>query len=158
LQLLWLIRISMPLLRLDLMKRLILLVSFFCLPALVTTAADPLRPTQQTAVDEVERRGEELRGVHQAIWNLAEVGLEERKSSALLVEKLKSAGFTVEQGISGMPTAFVASYGSGKPVIGILAEYDALPGLSQKASPERDALTPEGPGHGCGHNALGAGA
>ncbi len=129
-----------------------------CCTALSVAAEPPLRPSQQTATADVERRSDELRDVHQSLWKFAEVGLEERKSSALLVEKLKQAGFDVKVGISGMPTAFVATYGSGKPVIGLLAEYDALPGLSQKTSPERDPVVTEGAGHGCGHNALGAGS
>src|SRR5262249_27366738 len=92
-------------------------------------AADALRPSQQTAVADVEARTAELSSVNKAIWEFAEVGLEERRSSALLVEKLKSAGFDVQTNVAGMPTAFIASYGSGKPVIAVLAEYDALPGL-----------------------------
>jgi len=91
-----------------------------------------LRPSQQTAIADVDRRSDDLKAVNQAIWHFAEVGLEERKSCALLVEKLHAAGFDVKTDVSGMPTAFVASYGSGRPIIGILAEYDALPGMSQK--------------------------
>src|SRR5690606_27515535 len=85
----------------------------------------------ETALADVDRRADELREVDRAIWEFAEVGLEEHKSSALLVEKLRENGFQVETGVAGMPTAFVASFGSGKPIIGILAEYDALPGMSQ---------------------------
>ncbi|MFX8871910.1 amidohydrolase, partial [Acinetobacter baumannii] len=69
------------------------------------------------------------------IWDFAEVGYKEVKSSALHQQTLKDAGFTVESGVAGIPTAFVATYGSGKPVIAILAEYDALPGISQQAVP-----------------------
>lgn len=123
-----------------------------------TKAAEPLRPSQQTAAADVDARAEELKAVNKAIWQFAEVGLEEHKSSALLVEKLKGAGFDVKTNVSGMNTAFVASYGQGKPVIGILAEYDALPGLSQKVSPTRDAAIEGGNGHGCGHSGLGTGA
>ena len=72
------------------------------------------------------------------IWGWAETGLEEVKSSKELQDLLSANGFTVQAGVAGMPTAFVATYGSGRPVIGILAEYDALPGLSQDASPERN--------------------
>jgi aminobenzoyl-glutamate utilization protein B len=74
------------------------------------------------------------------------------------VEKLRESGFEVRTGVSGMPTAFVASYGSGRPVIGILAEYDALPGLSQKVSPQREPEQEGGAGHACGHSGLGAAA
>lgn len=93
--------------------------------------------------------------IEQKIWSFAEVGYQEVKSSALLQEKLKAEGFTVKAGIAGIPTAFVAEYGSGEPVIGILAEFDALPGLSQEANPEKKAIIAEGAGHGCGHNLFG---
>lgn len=119
---------------------------------------DELRPSQQIAIAEVDRRADELKAVNKAIWEFAEIGLQEKKSSALLVEKLKEAGFKVKTGISGMPTAFVASYGSGKPVIGILAEYDALPGMSQKVAPQREPVEPGANGHACGHSGLGSGA
>jgi aminobenzoyl-glutamate utilization protein B len=121
-------------------------------------AAEPLRPSQKSAVAEVEARRSELNAVNKAIWEFAEVGLEEHQSSALLIDKLKAAGFKVRAGVADMPTAFVAEFGSGQPIIGILAEYDALPGLSQKVSPERDPVTAEAPGHGCGHSGLGTGA
>ncbi|MBI1902774.1 MAG: amidohydrolase, partial [Planctomycetia bacterium] len=120
--------------------------------------AQDWRPTQQTALADVDSRADELKAVNKAIWQHAEIGLEERRSSALLVEKLESAGFDVQRGVSGMPTAFVASFGSGKPVIGILAEYDALPGLSQKTTPQREPAVEGGAGHACGHSGLGTGA
>jgi len=93
--------------------------------------------------------------VAKQIWGFAEVGYMEAKSSALLQSELRAAGFTVTTGIVGEPTAFVAEFGSGKPVIAILGEYDALPGLSQAATPERSALVTGGPGHGCGHHLFG---
>jgi aminobenzoyl-glutamate utilization protein B len=119
---------------------------------------ESLRETQKEAIADVDARSKDLLAINKAIWEFAEVGLEERKSSALLVDRLRSAGFDVKTNIAGMPTAFVASYGSGKPVIGIMAEYDALPGLSQKMSPQREPLVPDAPGHGCGHSGLGTGA
>lgn len=93
--------------------------------------------------------------VAKQIWGFAEVGYMETKSSALLQSELKSAGFTVKAGVAGEPTAFVAEYGSGKPVIAILGEFDALPGLSQDVSPTRKPLVNGGPGHGCGHHLFG---
>ena len=120
--------------------------------------AEPLRKSQDTAVQEIERRKAELCDVNKAIWEFAEVGLEEKRSAALLVGKLKEAGFEVKTGLANMPTAFVASYGSGKPIIGILAEYDALPGLSQKVSPVQEPFTEGAAGHACGHSGLGTGA
>jgi aminobenzoyl-glutamate utilization protein B len=86
------------------------------------------------------------------IWNYAELGLQEHKSASLLADELEKNGFKVKRGVAGMPSAFVASYGSGKPVIGILGEYDALPGLSQKPITKKEPLVPGAPGHGCGHN------
>ena len=89
------------------------------------------------------------------IWEFAEVGYQEEKSSALLQSELRAAGFTVKSGVAGEPTAFVAEYGSGKPVIAILGEYDALPGLSQDSVPVRRPLKADGAGHGCGHHLFG---
>jgi len=93
--------------------------------------------------------------VAKQIWTFAEVGYMEQKSSALLQSELKTAGFAVKAGVAGEPTAFIAEYGSGKPVIAILGEFDALPGLSQDSVPERKALRAGGPGHGCGHHLFG---
>lgn len=94
--------------------------------------------------------------ISDAIWSYAELGLQEYKSSKILADTLEEAGFTVERGLAGMPTCFVGTYGSGKPVIGILGEYDALPMLSQKGRvPRQDPLIPGAPGHGCGHNTMG---
>jgi aminobenzoyl-glutamate utilization protein B len=93
--------------------------------------------------------------VARQIWGFAELGFQEQQSSALLQQQLRDAGFTVRAGVSEMPTAFVAEWGSGKPVIGILAEFDALPGLSQDTVPFRRVLTEGGSGHGCGHNLFG---
>jgi aminobenzoyl-glutamate utilization protein B len=89
------------------------------------------------------------------IWKLAEPGYLEQKTTAILQQELREAGFTISQGTAGMPTAFTASYGSGHPVVAILAEMDALPGLSQDASPNRLPLQQGGYGHGCGHNLFG---
>lgn len=92
------------------------------------------------------------------IGRWAELGYQEHQSSALLQERLAKAGFTITQPLAGMPTAFVASYGTGKPVIGILAEFDALPGLSQAGLPIKQAMDGQTAGHACGHNLLGAGS
>ena len=95
------------------------------------------------------------------IWSFAELAYKETRSAGVLVEALKKEGFKVDLGIADIPTAFTASFtcGRGKPVIGFLAEYDALDGLSQEAAnPEQCPITPGGSGHGCGHNLLGSGA
>jgi aminobenzoyl-glutamate utilization protein B len=89
------------------------------------------------------------------IWEYAEVGYKEVKSAALHVQHLRDAGFTVETGVAGIPTAFVATYGTGSPAIGILAEYDALPGINQSASSERDPIVGKNAGHACGHHLFG---
>lgn len=91
------------------------------------------------------------------IWELAEVGYQENESSQVLQGALRDAGFEIESGVAGMPTAFIASHGAGPPVVAMLAEFDALPGMSQEAKPTRAARTPGGAGHACGHHLFGAG-
>jgi|SRR5579872_2106481 len=108
--------------------------------------------------NDVDSKAAHFGDVSRKIWEFAEVGYKETKSSALLAAELRAAGFTVEAGVAGMPTAFVASYGQGKPVIGILGEFDALPGLSQEDVPEKKPRVDGAPGHGCGHNLFGAGS
>lgn len=94
------------------------------------------------------------------IWRYAELGMQEKKSSKILYDWLSKEGFHIKTGISGMPTAFLAEFslGSGSPVIGFLAEYDGLPGNSNKAVPRHEPIVEGGPGHGCGHNLIGTGA
>jgi aminobenzoyl-glutamate utilization protein B len=97
--------------------------------------------------------------ISDSIWNFAELGMQEFKSSAILIKALEDEGFKIEKGIAGIPTCFIATWGSGKPVIGILGEYDALPTLSQKPlTPVKDPVIDGGPGHGCGHNTMGTAA
>jgi len=110
------------------------------------------------AIKWVRANRELLIDVSDQIWQFAELGLEEFKSSKLLIKTLNEAGFSVSSNVADMPTAFYADYGKGKPVIGILGEYDALPGLSQKVQPFKEALNEGAPGHGCGHNLLGVGS
>jgi aminobenzoyl-glutamate utilization protein B len=100
----------------------------------------------------VEENAGSWRQVSKQIWDYAELGYHEDKSSALLQEQLKAAGFSLASGVADEPTAFIASYGQGKPVIAILGEFDPLPGLSQKPLPQRSPVVPNAPGHGCGHN------
>jgi aminobenzoyl-glutamate utilization protein B len=106
----------------------------------------------------IDRKTPGYRDIALEIWSLAEVGYRETRSSALLQDELKAAGFTLATGVAEIPTAFTATWGSGKPVIGIIGEFDALPGLSQAAQPDRRALVAEGPGHGCGHHLFGTAA
>ncbi len=106
----------------------------------------------------VQADAQEYVGLSQRIWELAEPAMKEFRSARLLADNLRHHGFQVEMGVAGMPTAFVARAGRGRPVVGLLAEYDGLPGLSQKAQAVRAALEEGGVGHGCGHNLLGVAA
>jgi aminobenzoyl-glutamate utilization protein B len=115
--------------------------------------------TAQDAKDELARaldaRQSHYVDVAMQIWNYAEVGYQEVKSSALLQAQLQDAGFSIEVGVEGMPTAFVASWGTGRPIIGILGEFDALPGFSQDAVPEIKPIEGRRAGHACGHHLYG---
>ena len=113
-------------------------------------------PVKRAAINSVDRHAADLTGLSDRIWAYAETALRETRSAAALADYAEQQGFRVERGVAGMPTAFVATYGSGRPVIGIMGEYDALPGISQKASPVQEPLEPGAAGHGCGHNLFGA--
>ncbi|MCE2757293.1 MAG: M20 family metallopeptidase [Bacteroidota bacterium] len=115
----------------------------------------PEEAMKTTAVQNIQRAYDQYKNVALQIWGHAELGYKEVKSSALLQETLKKEGFTVETGVAEIPTAFVATYGSGQPVIGILAEFDALPGLAQEAVPEKKSIAGQAGGHGCGHHLFG---
>jgi len=104
----------------------------------------------------IDENRERLIEISDAIWEYAELGFVEYKSAKLLADELESHGFELEREVAGIPTAFVATWGAGKPVIGINGEYDALPGISNKAVPGQDPLEEDAPGHGCGHNIHGA--
>ncbi len=112
---------------------------------------------KQTALDWLARPEtvEKFGRISDAVWQYAELGLQEFNSSKLLADTLEAAGFKVERGLAGMPTCFVATYGSGRPVIGLLGEFDALPMISQKGRvAKKDPVVEGAPGHGCGHNAM----
>ena len=94
----------------------------------------------------------------QKIWSLAELGYQEYESSKLLQDKLAAEGFEIESGVAAIPTAFTASFGTGSPVIAILAEFDALPGVSQDAVPHRSPVPERSAGHACGHHLFGVGS
>ena len=110
---------------------------------------------KQAVINSVNAQFEDLRDLSDRIWSYEEIAFEETRSAADLVSYAKSNGFKVTTGIGEMPTAFVAEYGSGEPIIGILGEFDALPGLSQKTVPHKDPLNAGAAGHGCGHNLFG---
>ncbi|MFO7795758.1 MAG: M20 family metallopeptidase [Promethearchaeati archaeon] len=106
----------------------------------------------------IEENREKFIEISDKIWGYAETGLEEYKSSDLLIKTLEQDGFEVKKGVADMKTSFVASYGESSPIIAILGEYDALPGLSQAAEQIRKPIQEGTPGHGCGHNLLGTGS
>lgn len=121
----------------------------------VTALQDPVALADRF----LDERAGELVALHREIWSHPEVGLEERRAAALLSDWLEGQGFRVTRGVAGMPTAFVAEAGQGEPVVGILAEYDALPGTSQQAVPERRPRDDDNDaGHACGHSVFGAGS
>lgn len=125
---------------------------------LATAAPAASESLKQAAYETIDRQASTLAEANQAIWSYAETSLEETRSSKLLQDLLAARGFAVEAGVAGMPTAFVATYGSGSPAIGILAEFDALPGLSQAAAPAPEPGPNPAAGHACGHSAFGVGS
>ena len=107
---------------------------------------------------EIDQNANSYNQVAHEIWQLAELGFLENESTQILQKVLKEEGFSIKTGVADMPTAFIAEYGSGKPIIGFLAEYDALPGMSQKATPTKEPIEGQGAGHACGHHLFGAGS
>jgi aminobenzoyl-glutamate utilization protein B len=135
----------------------IVLCTLLCAPA--PTAAQNAGANvalKKLAVQAVEAQSAQLIGLSDQVWRFAETALKETQSSKVLADHAEKEGFRVTRGVAGLPTAFVAEFGQGSPVIGIMGEYDALPGLSQKAQPTRAALEEGAAGHGCGHNLFGA--
>ena len=140
-------------------SRVFAILTIIVVAALPAVAARvPSLAAKRMAVESVEKHASDLVSLSERIWGFAETALRETQSSKALADYAEAKGFRVTRGVAGMPTAFVAEYGAGAPVIAILGEYDALPGISQKASPTREALVPGAPGHGCGHNLFGAGS
>lgn len=131
----------------------ILLLGIFLSAVNVQSSTEKLKKDTFDLIDTISHQIVEA---SDAIWGYAETALLEEKSSKLLADIAEREGFTVERGVADLSTAFVASYGSGRPIIGILAEYDALPGLSQDAISYKKVLIEGEPGHGCGHNLFGA--
>lgn len=115
-------------------------------------------PNKQGVIQSVDKHQAELTKLSDQVWAFAETALNEYQSSKVLADYAEAQGFKVTRGVANLPTAFIAEFGSGKPVIGIMGEYDALPGISQKAQPTREALQAGAAGHGCGHNLFGAGS
>ena len=135
-------------------KRALLVVLAAVLPT--AAGAQETSTAKKTALDLVEKQRSDLIAMSDRIWELAETALREEQSAKVLADYAEAKGFTVERGVAGLPTAFVASYGQDRPVIAIMGEYDALPGISQKASAVKEPLKEGAGGHGCGHNLFGA--
>jgi aminobenzoyl-glutamate utilization protein B len=133
-------------------------IHLFAIAALMTPGVLTAQPGKDMVTSWIDENRARYSAVAQQIWDFAEVGYQEHQSSELLQTQLVRAGFDVEAGVAGIPTAFVASFGSGGPVIGILAEFDALPGITQDRSPERSPRTDMAAGHACGHHLFGTGS
>jgi aminobenzoyl-glutamate utilization protein B len=125
------------------------------LALLLACSASTAFAQKEELYDSIRRRDEASWQAAMKIWEWAEPGYQEKQSSALLASMLQDAGFTVTRGVADIPTAFVASFGEGKPVVGIMGEFDALPGLSQKPVPQRDPRDETAWGHACGHHLFG---
>jgi aminobenzoyl-glutamate utilization protein B len=111
---------------------------------------------KQSVLNSITKQEKELIGLSDQVWSFAEIAMKEYQSAKVLSAYAEQKGFKVTRNVADIPTAFIAEYGSGKPIIGILGEFDALPGLSQKAIPSKEALNTGAAGHGCGHNMFGA--
>ncbi len=136
----------------------LLTLSLICILVIPAVAQKKASKSKKAIISTVEAHKDRLITLSDEIWAYAETAFEEEKSSKLLADYAEKEGFNVERGVAGMPTAFVATYGSGKPVISVLGEFDALPGISQKAQPTKSPLKEGAAGHGCGHNLFGAGS
>ena len=137
------------------MKRIIVLLSCGLILCTSISFGGEASPAKQAAVVSIDRQQPEMIQMADQIWAFAETALREVQSAALLADYAEAQGFEVERGVAEMPTAFTATYGEGKPVIGIMGEYDALPGISQKAQPTQEPYEEGAAGHGCGHNLFG---
>ena len=113
---------------------------------------------KEAVVASIEKQRADLTKLSEQVWGFAETALHETKSSAVLADYAEKQGFKVARGVANLPTAFIATYGEGRPIIGILGEFDALPGLSQKAAPVKEPVEAGAAGHGCGHNLFGPGS
>lgn len=132
-------------------------MKYFVLPTILgfLSIAAYAQKSKTEVIKNLDSKSAEYAAIAKKIWGFAEVGFQETQSSALLQETLAKNGFKIEAGVVGMPTAFVASYGTGKPVIAILGEYDALPGVAQQSVPEKMTIEGQKAGHACGHNLFG---
>jgi len=125
------------------------------LSELISLHEEELKPIKEEIQASIETQEKNLIKISDAIWEAAETSLEEFTSSKLLKDYARENGFEVTENVADIPTAFMAKYGSGKPVIGILGEFDANAGISQKRQPTKEARIEGAAGHGCGHNLFG---
>jgi aminobenzoyl-glutamate utilization protein B len=137
---------------------ILILSALLIVPSAFAQKKKKTDPLNNVAIEYLDHSFSVYDHLQKEIWRNAELGFLETKSSKALQDQLKTNGFAVEANVAGMPTAFVASFGSGSPVIGILAEFDALPGLSQDTVPYKKPVIEGGSGHGCGHNVFGVGS
>lgn len=137
------------------MKSQITILVIFLMFSNLIVSQKNLNKTKTHLIKSIEFHEKELIKISDAIWANAETAFEEYKSSELLADYAEKNGFNVQRGVAGMPTAFVATYGSGSPVISVLGEFDALPGISQKTLPTKEPIVEGAAGHGCGHNLFG---
>ncbi|MBL7816816.1 MAG: amidohydrolase [Saprospiraceae bacterium] len=137
------------------MKKQFYFLCFLALGLVSTAEAQQKEALKNEAIKDLDGKYADYKNIAMQIWNHAELGYKEVESSKLHQKTLKDNGFTIQAGVADIPTAFVATFGEGKPVIGILAEYDALPGLSQAAEPVKKPIAGKAGGHGCGHHLFG---
>jgi len=135
------------------------LLSLFIICVVVAQGYSQKKPkinaNKKSAISSVERKANDLTALSDKIWSFEEVAFQEEQSAAALIAYAEKQGFKITKNVGGISTAFMAEYGSGKPIIGIMGEFDALPGLSQKTVPHKDPVHDGGAGHGCGHNLFG---
>ncbi len=138
------------------MKKILLLIALVAVCASVDGQKKPAHlKSKQKIIAALDAKYEELTTLSDKIWSFEEEAFQESQSAQALIEYAKANGFTVQEGVAEIPTAFTAEFGSGSPIIGIMGEFDALPGLSQKTVPYKNPLNAGGAGHGCGHNLFG---
>ncbi len=143
------------------MKKLTFIICCYLMSyvSLIGQSLKPVADKQKTStIKALDNKKDHYFGLAMKIWDYAEVGYQEEKSAKVLMDELESNGFTLEKGVAEMPTSFVASYGSGKPIIALLGEYDALPGVSQTKAPIKEKRKDVNAGHACGHHLFGVGS
>ena len=142
-------------------KRILSIFTFLfiaCLADAQKKAVPAMNAEKQAVLTSVQKHEKKLIELSDKIWGFAEMAMREKQSAAALADYAEAQGMRVSRGVAKIPTAFIAEFGSGRPIVGILGEFDALPGLSQKAIPRKEPLNEGKPGHGCGHNLFGAGS